>query len=92
MEVRGVENVRGRDAWHTAFLLKGGTFFYKVNDIFESWIDTETFYSLRFLKQLEEGTEEHAQFYEIYPERGLYVNERKNRPPSDAPDGHATTR
>ena len=85
MEVRGVENVRGRDAWHTTFLLKGGTFFYRVNDVFESWIDTETFYSLRFLKQLEEGTEEHAQAYEIYPERGLYVNQRKNLPPQTLP-------
>ena len=27
MEVRGVENIRGRDAWHTAFWVKGGTFF-----------------------------------------------------------------
>jgi len=85
MEVRGVESVRGRDAWHTTFWLKAGTFFYKVNDVFESWIDTETLYSLRFLKQLEEGTEEHAQFYEIYPERGLYINERKNRPPRTLP-------
>ena len=85
MEVRGVERIRGRDAWHTSFLLKGGTFFYKVNDLFESWIDTETFYSLRFLKQLEEGTAEHAQAYEIYPERGLYVKEGKNLPPKTLP-------
>ncbi|MEP6904478.1 MAG: DUF3108 domain-containing protein [Gemmatimonadales bacterium] len=85
MEVKGVENVRGREAWHTTFLLQGGTFFYKVNDVFESWIDTETFYSLRFLKLLEEGTEEHAQFYEIYPERGNYVNQRKNFPPRTLP-------
>ncbi|HEY4955009.1 MAG TPA: DUF3108 domain-containing protein [Gemmatimonadaceae bacterium] len=85
MEVRGVERVRGRDTWHTSFLLKAGTFFYKVNDVFESWIDTETFYSLRFLKQLEEGTEERAQSYEIYPEKRLYVNERNDKPPRTLP-------
>ena len=39
MEVLGIETLRGRDAWHTAFTVKGGTFFYKVNDRLESWID-----------------------------------------------------
>ncbi len=85
MEVRGIETIRGRDAWHTAFWVKGGTFFYRVNDVFESWIDTETFYSLRFVKQLEEGTQDRAQLYEIYPERGLYVNERNDLPARTLP-------
>jgi len=85
MEVRGIENIRGRDTWHTAFWLKGGTFFYKVNDVFESWIDVETFSSLRFVKQLEEGTADRAQLYEIYPERGLYVNQRNDKPTRTLP-------
>lgn len=88
MAVRGVENIRGRDAWHTAFWLKGGTFFYKVNDMFESWIDVETFSSLRFVKMLEEGTEDRAQLYEIYPERGLYVNQRNDKPTRTLPTVH----
>jgi len=85
MEVRGVETVRGRSAWHTAFWLKGGTFFYKVNDLFESWIDVETFSSLRFVKQLEEGTRDREQSYEIYPERGMYVNRRSDKPTQTLP-------
>jgi len=85
MEVRGVENIRGREAWHTAFWVKGGTFFYKVNDIFESWIDVETFSSLRFVKHLEEGTADRAQRYEIYPERGMYVNQRNDKPTRTLP-------
>jgi hypothetical protein len=85
MEVRGVEKIRGRDAWHTAFWLKGGTFFYRVNDLFESWIDVETFSSLRFVKQLEEGTRDRDQSYEIYPERGMYVNRRSDKPPQTLP-------
>jgi hypothetical protein len=48
---------------------QGRDFFLQVNDIFESWIDVETFSSLRFVKQLEEGTRP-EQRYEIYPERG----------------------
>jgi Protein of unknown function (DUF3108) len=85
MEVRGVETVRGRDTWHTAFWLKGGTFFYKVNDLFESWIDVETLSSLRFVKLLQEGDEDRAQLYEIYPERLLYVNQRNDKPTRTLP-------
>lgn len=78
MEVRGVEMVRGREAWHTALWIRGGTFFYKVNDVFESWIDTRTFSSLRFVKQQEEGTKDRTKYYEIYPERSMYI-ERSER-------------
>jgi len=85
MQVRAVESIRGRDAWHTQFWLKGGTFFYRVNDLFESWIDVETFSSLRFVKQLEEGTADREQSYEIYPERGLYVNQRNDKPTRTLP-------
>ncbi len=85
LEVRGIETVRGRDTWHTVFWLKGGTFFYKVNDILESWIDTETFHSLRFVKLLEEGSADREQKYEIYPDRGHYVNERNDKPTRTLP-------
>lgn len=77
MEVRGPEMVRGREAWHTTLWIRGGTFFYKVNDVFESWFDTETLSSLRFVKQQEEGSREGTKYYEIYPERGTYT-ERKD--------------
>src|SRR6476620_838290 len=43
MEVVGMQDVRGREAWHTRFTVKGGIPFYKVNDRIESWIDTRTF-------------------------------------------------
>ena len=52
MEVLGVDEVRGRRAWHTRFQVTGGTLFFRVNDVLESWIDVETFSSLRFRQQL----------------------------------------
>jgi len=73
MEVTARETVRGRDTWHTAFWVKGGTFFYKVNDVLESWIDVHTFSSLRFVQQLEEGSQQRERHFEIYPERGYFV-------------------
>lgn len=73
LEVLGIESVRGRDTWHTAFQVQGGTFFYRVNDVYESWIDTRTLNSLLFLRQIEEGARERAQNFEIMPEKGIYI-------------------
>ena len=72
MEVVGTQDIRGRESWHTRFTVKGGIPFYKVNDRLESWIDTRTFESLRFVQDLEEGRRDRERFYEIYPERGTY--------------------
>jgi hypothetical protein len=72
MEVVGTQEVRGREAWHTRFTVKGGIPLYRVNDRMESWIDTRTFESLRFVQDLEEGRRDKERFYEIYPENSTY--------------------
>jgi hypothetical protein len=72
MEVVGLQDVRGREAWHTRFTVKGGIPLYKVNDRLESWIDTRTFESLRFVQDLQEGRRDRERHFEIYPERGTY--------------------
>ena len=41
MEVAGIQEVRGRETWHTVFTVRGGNFMYRVNDRYESWIDTQ---------------------------------------------------
>ena len=73
MEVMGIVPIRGRDAWHTMFRLKGGTFFYKVNDVFESWSDITNYASLRYHSDQEEGGRDREKKYEIFPERAVYV-------------------
>ena len=82
MEVLGVEEVRGRRAWHTRFQVTGGTLFFRVNDILESWIDVETFSSLRFRQQLSEGPRDRLYEYEIFPERATFVPKGKPERPS----------
>lgn len=77
MEVVGLDNVRGRQAWHTAFWVRGGNFLYRVNDVYESWIDAETLSSLRFVQELEEGGKETVRRFEIYPERSVFVQTSK---------------
>jgi hypothetical protein len=81
MEVLDVAPIRGRDAWHTAFRVKGGTFFYRVNDVFESWIDTTTFASLRFVQNQEEGGREREKHFERFPDRAVYIEQRKGEKP-----------
>jgi hypothetical protein len=86
MEVLGIETIRGREAWHTAFTVKGGTFFYKVNDRLESWIDVETFASLRHVQDLQEGKRDRERRFEIYPDRLVYTeNESEERPTAREP-------
>ncbi|HXC24373.1 MAG TPA: DUF3108 domain-containing protein [Gemmatimonadaceae bacterium] len=83
-EVVGVEDVRGRSAWHTVFRVKAGTLFYHVNDMFESWIDRATLSSLRFYQTQEEGSKTRNKRYEMYPEKRVFVETDKN-PPHEFP-------
>ena len=79
LEVVGLEDLRGRETYHTSFLIQGGTFFYRVNDTYESWIDTRTLNSLLFVRQIEEGTRERKMTFEIMPERGTYVERTRQK-------------
>jgi Protein of unknown function (DUF3108) len=72
-EVLGIEHLRGRDAYHTRFLLRGGTAFYRVNDRYESWFDARTLESLRYAQQIDQGTYERERLYEMFPERRTYT-------------------
>jgi hypothetical protein len=73
MEVSDVQDVRGRETWHTKFEVRGGTFAYRVNDTYESWFDTHTGNSLRFRQDLNEGSRDVERIFNIFPERGVFV-------------------
>jgi hypothetical protein len=73
MEVMAMDTIRGHEAWHTVFRVKGGTFFYRVNDVYESWFDTRTGNSLRFRKDQNEGRRDVEQVFNMYPDRGVYT-------------------
>ncbi len=77
MEVVALDHLRGRTAWHTAFWVQGGNFLYRVNDVYESWIDAETLSSLRFVQELEEGGKSTNRKFEIYPERAIFIQTDK---------------
>jgi hypothetical protein len=84
MEVVALDNLRGRPAWHTAFWVQGGNFLYRVNDVYESWMDTETLSSLRFVQELEEGGKNTERRFEIYPERAVFI-QTSDEPATEQP-------
>lgn len=72
MRVLGQDTVRGRDAWHVRFSVSGGTIFYRVNDVYESWMDIMTLNSLRYHQDLNQGSRDRERRFEIYPDRAMY--------------------
>lgn len=72
MEVVAREPVRGIDAWHTRFRVRGGVPFYRVDDVLESWIGVECFHSLRHVQDFEEGGRVRERRFEIFPDRAMY--------------------
>jgi hypothetical protein len=82
MQVANVQTLRGHDAWHILFEIKGGTIFYHVNDTLESWFDVHTLSSLRFVQRLDEGGRIRNRNYEIFPDRQIYRLNQKPEQPS----------
>lgn len=82
MIVVGNDTARGREVWHLRFNISGGTFFYKVNDSYDSFLDAITLNSLRFQQSLSEGNRDRERIYEIYPDRKIYVERGKPERPS----------
>ncbi len=80
MEVVALDHLRGRPSWHTAFWVQGGNVLYRVNDVYESWIDAETLSSLRFVQELDEGGKHTERRFEIYPDRAVFVQTNKKEP------------
>jgi hypothetical protein len=80
MVVSEITTLRGREAWHTTFRVSGGTFFYKLDDRYESWFDTRTFASLRHVQDVDQGSYERTRTFEIFPDRRMYTeNESEER-------------
>ena len=73
MVVSEIDTLRGREAWHTTFRVSGGTFFYKLDDRYESWFDTRTFASLRHVQDVDQGSYERTRTFEIFPDRRMYT-------------------
>jgi len=84
MEVVGIDTVRGIPAYHTVFRVKGGLLGYKADNTMESWMDTTTLASLRFIQDFEQTGSDRNRKYEIFPDRAVYQQDDKPEQPSVA--------
>jgi hypothetical protein len=76
-EIRRVDTVRGRRVYYTSFKINGSLLFFKVDDLYESWFDPTSLVSVRYHQKIDQGSYERNRTYEIFPERGTYLETGK---------------
>ena len=52
--------------------IDGGVLFARVHDVFQTWFDTRTLTSLRFIQDQNEVGSKRYRHYEMFPERGVW--------------------
>jgi hypothetical protein len=78
MEVLDMDTVRGHAAYHTVFRVRGGVPGYRVMDRLESWMDAGSLAALRHRQELSEGSRDRERLFEIYPDRGIYIEDDRD--------------
>jgi Protein of unknown function (DUF3108) len=75
LSVTGVEMVQGEQTFHTVMTLRGGNALVRVNDRFESWIDTDGLFSRRFHQNQHEARFRRNRTYDFFPEQRTFRRE-----------------
>jgi hypothetical protein len=75
MSVTGLQTVRGQQTFHTVMTLRGGNALVRVNDRFESWIDTDGLFSRRFHQNQHEARFRRNRTYDFFPEDRTFRRE-----------------
>jgi hypothetical protein len=71
-EVVAVEDVRGNEAYHLSFRMKGGALGFGIDDVQESWLDVAELYSHRFKQDLNQTTYERLRTLDFYPDERVW--------------------
>lgn len=69
MRIVGIDSVQGHPTFHSSFTVDGGFLMFKVHDVLESWFDTTTLSSRRFVQKIHEVNYEKQRTYDIWPEK-----------------------
>lgn len=72
MSVVGLDTIRGHTTYHVQMGIEGGIPLARVDDTFESWIDTRTLASRRFVQDVREVRYERFRQFEFFPEEQRY--------------------
>ncbi len=85
MEISEIDTVAGQPTYHLRSVIQGSTFFYKLDDRQESWLDVYQLASRRFRQDPQQGDYERFREYEIDLEAGFY--ERNDGVRDSIPEG-----
>lgn len=72
LSVDRVETVHGERTFHAVMTLRGGNAIYRLNNRYESWIDTDGLFSRRFHQNVHEGRYRRTRTYDFDPERRTF--------------------
>ena len=75
LSVRGIVDVHGQPTFHTIMTLAGGNALVRVNNRFESWIDTRGLFSRRFHQNQHEARFRRNRTYDFFPESRTFRRE-----------------
>ena len=75
LSVTGMETIHGQQTYHTVMRVSGGNSLIRVNDRYESWIDTDGLFSRRFHQNLHEGRFRRNRTYDFNPEQRTFRRE-----------------
>jgi hypothetical protein len=75
LEVMGIDTLRGEETLHIQFRIRGGTFFYKINNVMDSWVGLYDFQSRRFVQDQHEGSWERRRAFNIFADSGFFRQE-----------------
>jgi hypothetical protein len=77
-EIKGHDTIRGVPVLYTSFTVSGSLLFFKVRDFYESWFDPRSMVSMRYRQDIDQGPYDRLRKYEMYPDRGVYLDSVKN--------------
>ena len=84
MEVLAEDTVRGRNALHLSFAIRGGIPLLRIDDQLDSWLEPERFISLRHHQRIREVKYKRDRTFEIFPEEGFFIAQGRDTLPTVA--------
>ncbi len=77
-----MDTVRGVPSYHIGFTMKGGLFFYSVDDYWQSWLGAEKLISMRFDQRQKEGSYRRHRAVDFFLDQGRWTqkNFKKDSP------------
>jgi hypothetical protein len=79
IRIDGVDTVRGREAYHVVFTIRGGIPGARVDNRFESWLDRERLHSHRFVQQTREVRFRRDRTREFFPDELRWTGRTNTR-------------